>query len=73
MPDPYPKQRSLCLPVQPLLAGGRHELLGYFFPGSCSYMCNLWVSFIYFFLPVMLPSEIPKLPTDGLVRVFPGV
>ena len=21
----------------------------------------------------MLPSEIPKLPTDPLVRVFPGV
>ena len=28
---------------------------------------------IYFFLPVMLPSEIPKLPTDPLVRGFPGV
>ena len=26
-----------------------------------------------FFLPVMLPSEIPKLPTDPLVRGFPGV
>ena len=31
------------------------------------------VSFIYFFLPVMLPSEIPKLPTDPPVRGFPGV
>ena len=30
--------------------------------------------FIYlFFLPVMLPSEIPKLPTDPLVRGFLGV
>ena len=30
--------------------------------------------FIYlYFLPIMLPSEIPKLPTDPLVRVFPGV
>ena len=29
--------------------------------------------FTYFFLPVMLPSEIPKLPTDVLVRGFPGV
>ena len=26
-----------------------------------------------FFLPVMLPSEIPKLPTDPPVRGFPGV
>ena len=26
-----------------------------------------------FFLPVMLPSEIPKLPTDPLVRGFPSV
>ena len=31
--------------------------------------------FVFFFfpLPVMLPSEIPKLPTDPLVRGFPGV
>ena len=35
--------------------------------------CNLWVLFIYFFLPVMLPSEIPKLPTDSRVRGFSGV
>ena len=27
----------------------------------------------YFFLSVMLPSEIPKLPKDLLVRGFPGV
>ena len=32
------------------------------------------MGFIYlFFLPVMLPSEIPKLPTDLPVRGFPGV
>ena len=29
--------------------------------------------FIYFFLPVMLPSEIPKLSTDPLVIGLPGV
>ena len=29
--------------------------------------------FYLFILPVMLPSEIPKLPTDPLVRGFPGV
>ena len=26
-----------------------------------------------FFLPVMLPSEVPRLATDLPVRVFPGV
>ena len=32
------------------------------------------MGFIYLFiLLVMLPSEIPKLPTDPLVRGFPGV
>ena len=29
--------------------------------------------FFFFLLPVMLPSEIPKLPTDLPVRGFPGV
>ena len=33
----------------------------------------MWVLFIFFFLPIMLPSEIPKLPTDLPVRGFPGV
>ena len=31
------------------------------------------MSFIYFFLLVMLSSEIPKLPTDLQVRGFTGV
>ena len=26
-----------------------------------------------FFLPVMLPSVVPRLATDSAVRVFPGV
>ena len=35
---------------------------------------NLWVLIIYlFFLPVMLPSVLPRLATDSSVRVFPGV
>ena len=29
--------------------------------------------YLFFFLPVMLLSEIPKLLTDPLVRGFPGV
>ena len=37
-------------------------------------MSNLWVLIIYlFFLPVILPSEIPRLATDPPERVFPGV
>ena len=36
--------------------------------------CNLLVLFIYlFFLPVMLPSVLPRLATDSAVRVFPCV
>ena len=35
---------------------------------------NLWVLINYlFFLPVMLPSVLPRLATDSAVRVFPGV
>ena len=32
-----------------------------------------FVLFCFVFLPVMLPSEIQKLPTDSLVRGFPGI
>ena len=36
--------------------------------------CNLWVLIIYlFFLPVMLPSVVPRLTTDSAVRLFSGV
>ena len=42
--------------------------------GSYHWACNLWVLIIYlFFLPVMLPSVLPRLATDLEVRVFPGV
>ena len=35
---------------------------------------NLWVLIVYlFFLPIMLPSVLPRLGTDSAVRVFPGV
>ena len=67
-PSPYSKQCSLPLPVQPPLAGSgwatsplevalRHVICGFYL----------------FFLLVTLPSEIPKLPTDLLVRGFLGV
>ena len=42
--------------------------------GSYRWACNLWVLIIYlFFLPVMLPSVVPRLATDSAVRVSPGV
>ena len=42
--------------------------------GSYHWAHNLWVLIIYlFFLPVMLPSMVPRLTTDSAVRVFPGV
>ena len=42
--------------------------------GSYHWARNLWVLIIYlFFLPVMLPSVLPRLTTDSAVRVFPGV
>ena len=37
-------------------------------------LCTQSVGFNYlFFLPVMLPSVVPRLATDSAVRVFPGV
>ena len=45
------------------------SLLGELLLGS-----YLWVLIIYlFFLPVMLPSVLPRLTTDWAVRLFPGV
>ena len=42
--------------------------------GSYLWAHNLWVLIIYlFFLPVMLPSMVPRLTTDSAVRVFSGV
>ena len=42
--------------------------------GRYCWACNLLVLIIYlFFLPVMLPSVLPRLATDSAGRVFPGV
>ena len=42
--------------------------------GSYRWACNLLVLIIYlFFLPVMLPSVLPRLATDSAARMFPGV
>ena len=40
--------------------------------GSYHWAHNLWILIICF-LPVMLPSVLPRLATDSAVRVFPGV
>ena len=73
-PGPYAKECSPHLPVQPLLASGKCGHLPCFSAGSYRWAHNLWVLIIYlFFLPVLLPSEVPRLTTDLAVRVFPGV
>ena len=42
--------------------------------GSYPWARNLLVLIIYlFYLPVMLPSVLPRLATDSAVRVFPSV
>ena len=49
----------------PPFASGGCEPLGCCTAGSCCYAGNLWVLIIYlFFLPVILPSEIPRLATE---------
>ena len=68
------QQCSLCLPVQPPLASGGCEHLDCCSPETCCYAGNLWVLIIYLFFPlVIFPCEIPRLATDLLERVFPGV
>ena len=70
----YSEQCSLCLPAQPPLASGGYRHLHCFSAVSYRWAHNLWVLIIYlFFLPVMLPSVVPRLATDSAVRVLPGV
>ena len=59
--SPFPKDRwhSPCLCTQPPLAVGRQECVSRFLAGNCHSVWFLWWMFL-----VMLPSEIPKLPTD---------
>ena len=59
------------LSVQPPLAGDGCERLGTFLLGVA--FRRVICEFYLFFFPVMLPSEIQKLPPDLLVRGFPGV
>ena len=68
-------QPALRLPAQPPLANGACRRLRCFSAGGVTVgACNLWVLIVYlFFLPVMLPSVLPRLGTDLAVRVFPGI
>ena len=71
---PYPKHCPWLLPVPPPLASGGCKHQGCCTTENCCWACNLWGLIIYlFFLPVILPSEIPMLNTDPLERVFSGI
>ena len=70
----YSEQCSPCLPSKPPLSSGGCRRLRCFSDGIYLWARTLWVLINYlFFLPVMLPSEFPRLTTDSPVRVFPGV
>ena len=59
-----------CLPAQPPLASGGCRRLRCFSAVSYRWARNLWGLIIYlFFLPVMLPSVVPRLVIDSAVRV----
>ena len=62
------------LPSPSLLASGGCRRLRCFSAGGYCWAWNMWgVIICLFSLPVMLPSEVPRLATDSPVRVFPGV
>ena len=75
-PDSYSKRcspRCASLPSPRLLVGVQASVLLLCW-GSYSRARNLRVLIVYlFFLPVMLPSVLPRLLTDSAVRRFPGV
>ena len=67
-----PKACSPRLPVQPCsLLEDRSIWATY--PLGAVVRCVICGFYVFIFLLVMLPSEIPKLPTDPPVRGFPGV
>ena len=70
-PGPYPKQCYSHLPIQPHLLVADASVWATSLLGVAIRHVICW--FYLFFLPVLLPSEIPKLPTDLLVRGFSGV
>ena len=60
------------LPAQPPLASGGCRHLRCFSAGGVT--VGLIICWFYlFFLPVVLPSVLPRLTTDSAARVFPGV
>ena len=75
-PDPNSKRcspRHASLPSPRLLLAGA-GIRAASPLGELPWAPNLWVLIVYLiFLPVMLPSVLPRLGTDSAVRVFPGV
>ena len=62
----------LRLPALPPLASGGCRCLRCLYAGGVT--VGLIICWFYlFFLPVMLPSVLPRLATDSAARVFPGV
>ena len=66
---------SPCLPVHPLFLVADASVWAASLLGVAVRLliCGFYLLIYLFFFPVVLPSEIPKLPIDPLVRGFPGV
>ena len=70
-PCPYPKQCSPCLLSSPCLLMADTSVWATSLLAVA--VGHVFCVVFFFFLPVMLPSEIPKLPTELPVRGFPTV
>ena len=68
---PYPKRCARSSPFRPHSLVADASVWGTFLLGVA--FRHVICGFHLFFLPVRLPSEIPKLPSDPPVRGFPGV
>ena len=71
LPSMVPSNAALSSLFCPHLLVADEGVWGTFLLGV-AFRCVI-CGFYLFFLPVMLPSEIQKLPPDPLVRGFPGV
>ena len=69
-PGPYPKHAACASLFSPHLLVAGVSIWATSLQGVAVRI--IICGFYLFFLPIMLPSEIPKLPTDLPVRGFPG-